>query len=77
MSVVRFFGTEGCLLQGRASLIFFLDFKLLGAVGLGTVLPLRWIRNITAWQEFIEFCDFMLGDATENVGEPGLGVDAV
>jgi hypothetical protein len=33
--------------------------------------------SVTPRQEFVELYDLVVGDATENVGEPGLRIDAV
>jgi flagellin-like hook-associated protein FlgL len=38
---------------------------------------LRSSLSVTPWQEFVDACDFVVGDAAKNVGEPGLRIDAV
>ena len=37
---------------------------------------LRSVLSVTPRQEFIQPCDLVVGDAAQNVGEPGLRVDA-
>jgi hypothetical protein len=31
----------------------------------------------TPGEQLVEFRDFVIGDATEHIGQPGLGIDAV
>ncbi len=38
---------------------------------------LRSGLSVTPRHEFIQLCDLVVGDAAENVGQPGLWIDAV
>ncbi len=38
---------------------------------------LRSGLSVTPGGELVQPCDFVLGDAAEHIGEPGLGIDAV
>ncbi len=33
--------------------------------------------SVTPRHELVQTCDLVLGDAAENIGQPGLGIDAV
>ncbi len=35
------------------------------------------LLSILPWEEFIDPVDLVVGDATENIGQPSLGIDGV
>ncbi len=50
--------------------------------GEGALVPdrgsrLRCCGSVTPGQQFVEPGDLVIGDAAEDVGQPGLGIDAV
>ena len=36
-----------------------------------------WLSGVAPWEQFVDTGDFVIGDAAEHIGEPGLGIDTV
>ncbi len=48
-----------------------------GALARFSVSLLRSGLSVTPGGELVQACDLVVGDALEDIGEPGLGIDAV